>query len=159
MDPFRHKSKQKRSKVIFLIFGFLLISKLSAEEFEPFSIMLNKAEQLALQQALGLKKAEAPTLYNEISASEDQDAVLFLSSIIHLTSEKWALWLNDQIINNKTAFPGILLKEVMPDAITFILEGENKNEITLGLNQSYSYLQKRVIDGDARSKESPLVKN
>ena len=157
MDPLRYKSKQKPRKVTFLIFGFFLISMLSAEESRYFSVMLSEAEQLALQRALGLKKTETPSLYNEISSSEDQGAVLFLSAIIHLTSEKWALWLNDQIINSKTAFPGILLKEVRPDAITFTLEGESGRDITLGLNESYSYRQNRVIEGDARLKEVTTV--
>lgn len=130
-----------------------LTSQLIAEESTPFSIMLNEAEQLALKEALGFKKTEAPNLYQEISAAEDHDTILFLSAIIHFTSEKWALWLNNQVINNKTAFPGIFLKEVRPDSITFTLEGENQKEIILGLNQSYSYNQKRVVDGDIRSKD------
>lgn len=154
MDSFKHKSKQKRNKVAAFVFGFFLISQLSAEEAEPFSIMLNETEQKALQHALGLKKTETPDLYNEISTSEDQNAVLFLSAIIYLTSEKWALWLNDQIINHKTGFPGVFVKEVKPDAITFTVEGNAQKEITLSLNQSYSYNQKRVVDGDARSKRN-----
>jgi hypothetical protein len=152
MDPFRYKSKQNRSKIIAFVFMFFLISQLLAEEPESFSIMLSETEQLALGRALGLKKTETPDLYQEISATESHDAILFLSAIIHFTSEKWALWLNDQVVNNKTAFPGVFLKEVRPDSIIFTLEREPQKEIILGLNQSYSYNQKRVVDGDARPK-------
>jgi hypothetical protein len=154
MDPFRYKSEQKRSKITASVFAILLSSQLCAEEFGSFSIMLNETEQQALQHALGLRKTETPDLYSELASSEEKNAVLFLSAIIYLTSEKWALWLNDQVVNSKTAFPGILVKEVQPDAITFIVEGNAQKEITLKLNQSYSYSQRRVLDGDARLKSS-----
>lgn len=159
MDSFRYKSEQKRNKTITFVFASLLFSQLCAEEFESFSIMLNETEQQALQHALGLKRTETADIYHEISNSGDQDAVLFLSAIIYFTSEKWALWLNDQIINHKTGFPGIFVKEVKPDAIIFTIEGNTQKEITLSLNQSYSYSQKRIIEGDARSKENTSPKN
>ena len=159
MDSFRYKSNQKRSKTLASGFVLFLFSQLCAEEVEPFSIMLNETEQQALQHALGLKRAETPDIYKEVSNSGDQDAVLFLSAIIYFTSEKWALWLNDQIINHETGFPGVFVKEVKPDAITFTVEGNAQKEITLSLNQSYSYSQKRIIDGDARLKENISLKS
>ena len=155
MDSFRNK--QKRRKISIFAFGMFLFSASFAGESESFSIMLSQNEQNALAHALGLRKEELGDVYDQVSSLEKQDTILFLSGIIYLTADKWALWLNDQVINNKNAFPGILLKDVEPDAVTFTINGEKKN-ITLKLNQSYSYGQKRVVDGDARLKEGIIVK-
>jgi|GEM_PF-5955040 len=151
MDPSQHRSTYKIS---LSILGLILSVPLQAEDAGSFSVMLSGPEQRALQEALGLAEPGVEDIYQEVSSSENRDAILFLSAIIYLTSDKWALWLNDQVVNTKTAFPGILLEDVQPDAVTFAFENNPKKHITLGLNQSYSYNQKRVIDGDARLAET-----
>ncbi len=122
-----------------------------AEADPSASFMLTPEEQDALQQVLGLKKSEV--------LSQDSEALkrvnLFLSAIMFFNPDRWTLWINDQTVSSKNSFPGLLIKDVSADEIIISTEDSPKHLISLKPNQSYIVHEGRVVEGDARNKETP----
>lgn len=134
----------------------ILFSTCGILRAESFSIMLSLAEQEALQQAQGLEQQILDKIENDESLKGSENKynqdIIFLSAILYFSPDKWTIILNDQIITAQGYYQGILLKNVTPDQVILSMGEQNQLELPLRINQSFLADEKRIMEGDQRSK-------
>ena len=132
-----------------LLIGVVILEPVWAGR--PFSLMLTRAEQTALEKALGIeRRTGSPRDYDPERDIIRFSQTFFLSAILYFAPDKWTLWLNDQVISNRDPTEGMILKSVLPDRIICQTTGEENIEFSLKPNQSFIVDEKRVVEGDKR---------
>ena len=112
---------------------------------ENFSFMLSDAEQ----QALGPGDGWAEPANND--DKKEAQKVIFLSAILYLSPDKWALWLNDQVVHQLGRFQDVFIKSISSDHVVFKLGGNDDEEFLLKPNQSFIVTARKVVEGDKRA--------
>ncbi len=84
--------------------------------------------------------------------------VLFLSAILYFTPSHWTVWINDKTYTaDDTEDDGLKITKVTNHHIEFQLKDMAKRLTRLRANQSLVTVGHRIIDGDSRVKQKPVL--
>jgi len=153
------------------------------------SLMFDDAENEAINRALDSFKNGNTYLPEEAAESKDDNVTnkmsyVYLASIMYLSEEYWAVWINDEKITSESNQPGneLYLQEVQKDKISVlwtisaskwkILMGRKSEEMAekinsqnqveakfeLKPNQTYLLIYDNVIEGNVQTNESLIQK-
>jgi len=153
------------------------------------SLMFDDAENEAINRALDSFKNGNTYLPEEAAESKDDNVTnrmsyVYLASIMYLSEEYWAVWINDEKITSESNQPGneLYLQEVQKDKISVlwtisaskwkILIGRKSEEMAekinsqnqveakfeLKPNQTYLLIYDNVIEGNVQTNESLIQK-
>lgn len=137
---------------------FLILIFSSLVYAEPASMMLSPSEENALEKAL----SDSPNLQTPKNQQNDEDLMLYLSSIIFVNEDKWTLWINDQRVSDHKNIPSnISIITVTSSHILFNLQNDPSRQFQLNADQTYMVQEQKIVDGDARksqpSQDTPAV--
>ena len=153
------------------------------------SLMFDDAENEAINRALDSFKNGNTYLPEEVAESEDgnvtnRGSYIYLASIMYLSEEYWAVWINDEKITSESNQPGneLYLQEVHKDKISVlwtisaskwkIIMGKKSEEMSekinsqnqveakfeLKPNQTYLLFYDNVVEGNVQTNESLIQK-